>query len=248
MPADTSAPAAAEPRDQAPRSLLRRDVGKPFGRRELFEVLAVILTGILNIAPLERIGIPQAAFIVVVTVAWGLYIASRLRRDGRRQLAEWGITARNFGSAMVATSVFGVLSIGALAILAGPILDHEMFGLYPRMLIMAAGYPIWGLVQQLIVQGIVAGNLSRLLDRPWMSPTLIVAICGGLFGLAHATGAGHDWKLVLATAVMGLIFTPIFLRWRNIWPLALWHGWLGAFMYTWIMQQNPLNDIFVTLN
>jgi uncharacterized protein len=37
-----------------------------------------------------------------------------------------------------------------------------------------------------------------------------------------------------STFVLGAAFTLIDLRWRNIWPLGLWHGWLGVFFYRWV--------------
>ena len=49
--------------------------------------------------------------------------------------------------------------------------------------------------------------------------------------------------LVLATALLGLVFTPIYLRWRNLWPLGLYHGWLGALCYFWVIGRDPLLEI-----
>jgi hypothetical protein len=40
-----------------------------------------------------------------------------------------------------------------------------------------------------------------------------------------------DMTLAGATLVLGAAFALIYLRWRNTWPLALYHGWLGVFFY-----------------
>ena len=96
-------------------------------------------------------------------------------------------------------------------------------------------YPVWGLTQQLLVQGVLVRNLSKvpaLRRHPW-APVL----AGGLlFGLVH-------WpfpELMVATAVMGTLFGFIWLRHRNLWPLGLWHGWLGAVFFLWFMDKDPM--------
>ena len=99
-------------------------------------------------------------------------------------------------------------------------------------------YPIWGVVQQLLVQGMVAANLS---DAPGGlgSPYAVTPIAAVLFGAVHVP----NWKLTAATFAMGLAFTPLYLRHRNLWPLGLYHGWLGALFYVWVLDRNPWRDI-----
>ena len=45
--------------------------------------------------------------------------------------------------------------------------------------------------------------------------------------------------LVVATGLMGAVYVYLFQRWRNLWPLALCHGWLGSFFYPWVLDENP---------
>ena len=103
------------------------------------------------------------------------------------------------------------------------------------LLVLAVTYPLWGLAQQLLVQGLVVGNLAklpRLAQRPW-----IAACVGGLlFGAVH-------WpfpELMVATTLMGTVFGLIYLRYRNLWPLGLAHGWLGALFFLWVMDKDPV--------
>jgi membrane protease YdiL (CAAX protease family) len=68
-------------------------------------------------------------------------------------------------------------------------------------------YPVWGLFQQLMVQGIVARPLA-LGIRPVVSRPIAVVLASLLFGAVHPP----DITLLAATAIMGLAFTPLYLR------------------------------------
>src|SRR5262249_19674259 len=103
-----------------------------------------------------------------------------------------------------------------------------------HMWILALLYPVWGLVQQLLVQAMVVRNLTPVLSLP-----LVVAIAAVLFGLVHLP----DMELALATALLGGIFTLIFTRWRNVWALGICHGLLGVFFYFWVLGRDPWLEI-----
>lgn len=48
-----------------------------------------------------------------------------------------------------------------------------------------------------------------------------------------------SWKLAAGTFGLGLAYTPLYLHHRNLWPLGLYHGWLGVFYYFWVLERNP---------
>jgi membrane protease YdiL (CAAX protease family) len=100
-------------------------------------------------------------------------------------------------------------------------------------------YPVWGLFQQLLVQGIVVRPLA-LGVTPVVSPATAIALSAALFGAVHLP----DTTLAAATAVMGLVFTPFYLRWNNLWPLGLFHGWLGVTFYFWCLGRDPWAEFF----
>src|SRR5262249_24483514 len=112
-----------------------------------------------------------------------------------------------------------------------------------RMLVLLGLYPVWGLVQQLLVQGIFvrpvtaagAGVLKKL------SVTVLAAL---LFAAVHLP----DVKLAAATCLIGAVFTTIYIRWRNLWPLGLYHGWLGVFFYYWVLGRDPCSEMFGHMN
>ena len=51
-----------------------------------------------------------------------------------------------------------------------------------------------------------------------------------------------NWELTAGTFGLGFAYTPLYLR--NLWPLGLYHGWLGVFFYFWVLGDNPWKNMF----
>lgn len=185
--------------------------------RRRAEIFAVLATAAAHLSCLV-LPIPRQIFIPVVVAAWGAYAISR-----------GGISNENFGAAWRPLAIFGVVSACAMAVVGG-LLGN--FTLNWHLWVALAIYPIWGIIQQYLVQDIVARNLKDL-DYGLVSVTLMTA---GLFGLIHLPFG----VLMAATFVLGLVFTPHYLKYRNVIALGLWHGWLGTFLYFWILGRDPL--------
>ena len=100
------------------------------------------------------------------------------------------------------------------------------------LLLLVVLYPVWGVAQQFLLQSIFADNLQKLgplQDRPW----LVALSTSMLFGAIH-------WPypaLMVTTALMGLVFTPLFFRHRQVWTLGVLHGVLGGLFYCWVLGQ-----------
>lgn len=208
------------------------------------EVFAVIATAIAFQIAVHVLGL-HAPFVVVASIGWIGYVALRVREDPRR-LQRWGFGRARLRPALLATTAFAVLALVLLAVFAA---SRERLVVRPALLPTLLFYPIWGLVQQTLVQVFVARNLRRAQARTWAGAPerpsgaaprgTVVAVCALLFALVHAP----DLPLVVATGAMGAAFTAIYLRWSNLWPLGLWHGWLGAFFYAWALDRYPLVEM-----
>jgi membrane protease YdiL (CAAX protease family) len=81
------------------------------------------------------------------------------------------------------------------------------------------GYAIWSLFQQVLLQDYFLARLLRLLGRPVRAALAAAAI----FSLAHLPSP----ILTMVTFVWGLAACLLFLRYRNLYPLALAHAILG---------------------
>ena len=203
--------------------------------RPLFESLAVFATGVLHLLFRELIGFP-IIIVVLACIGFTGYVASLVRRD-RSIVARWGFRLEGFSETLAASSVVALLGVVAMAAIGAA---RGRLALHWHMLPLALLYPIWGLVQQFMIQGLVVANLAGAVR----SRAVITLIAAALFGLVHLP----DLELSAATFLLGLAFSAIYLRWQNLWPLGLYHGWLGVLLYFLVLGRDPWVDIFRRAN
>ena len=194
------------------------------------ELAALLLTG-ASFLVFENIFDAKLPFLAAVIPAWILYAARRLARTSG--LAEvWGLGKKGFAEA--SGEAAGWLAVGV----GGLLVYRLLLGwrpLPPGAPLVFLVYPLWALAQQFALQALVAGNLDRLgAPRGWA-----IAVTAALFGLAHLP----DWPLVGLCASAGAVWTALFLRTRNLWPLAVCHAWLGALAYYWILERDPWREL-----
>lgn len=80
-------------------------------------------------------------------------------------------------------------------------------------------YAIWSGVQQFLLQCFFLSRLLRLLPKPRQA----AFAAAGLFALAHLPNP----VLAVLTVVWGSVACLVFLRYRNLYPLAIAHAVLG---------------------
>lgn len=189
-------------------------------RRRHLEILAVLATAAGHLA-CHVLPIPRLLFISVVVLGWVLYAVTRGDFENRDFAAAWRPLAW-FGG-------ISILVMAAIGLVMGT------FTLHWHLFAALALYPLWGVIQQYLIQTLIAGNLA---EKGWSVP-VITGVTAALFGLIHLPFA----VLMVATFLLGLVFTPHYLRYRNLWVLGLWHGWLGSFLYFWVLGQDPLSAL-----
>ena len=200
-------------------------------RRERGELIAAVATGLLHPFFLEVLDI-KVVFVFGAVIGWGSYLIVRLRRYPSL-LQTWGFRRaglRESSRAAGAVLVLGLAAITLIAAIRGTLSFHW------HILPLLVAYPVWGVIQHFLLQALVA----RPLATRWPSRTLVVLFVSVLFALVH----WPDPFLMGATLLLALCFTPIYLRWRNLWPLGFVHGWLGAFAYYLVLGRDPWADLF----
>jgi hypothetical protein len=95
---------------------------------------------------------------------------------------------------------------------------HPLHGATP-VPVHAAGYIVWALMQQFILQSYFLLRLLRLLP----GKAIPVAVATIIFAVAHLPNP----ILTPITLVWGVISCLLFLRYRNIYALGLAHGIMG---------------------
>jgi len=203
-------------------------------RRAALELAAVVATGGLHLL-FESVLHAKAAFIAAAGIGWCSYLVWRARREPD-VLRVWGFRRDNLAPALRRAALASVPCAAFLLCLTA-ILGHEI-PLVPLAWMLAL-YPFWGLVQQFLLQAIVASNIARVAGRKL--PAVLIAAT--LFGVVHAP----DWALCGLTFGVGLIFIPLWFWTPNILPLGLFHGWLGALAYLGVLGRDPWAEILKEL-
>lgn len=116
--------------------------------------------------------------------------------------------------------VFAALAFAAAAIVAAVQLHTLRSPISARSWLMTfGGYTLWSFVQQFLLQGYFLFRLLRLLPRPERA----VLVAAGIFAAAHVPNP----VLTPITLIWGLVACIVFLRYRNVYPLAIAHAILG---------------------
>jgi len=77
-----------------------------------------------------------------------------------------------------------------------------------------------GYYEEVLARGLILDRCRVLFQARW--PAVVVSSL--LFGLGHAY---QGWFGVLQTALIGMVFAALVLRWGRLWPVILAHGLLN---------------------
>lgn len=195
------------------------------------EVFAVVATGLLYYV-FKYLG-ARSVFIITAVCFWLVFIYNHAKNDSTA-MDNWGFRGKNLSRCFLTATL---LSVPILVTMAGFASSRGKLTFPAHAWILLALYPIWGIIQQFLVQALVVRNLAR--SSLALSPASIVLIGATVFAMAHL----NNLRLLLGTFGLGLVFVPLYLRYRNLWPLGLYHGWLGTFFYFWILHRDPWSKL-----
>ena len=226
-----------------PIKLLTSDEGPSFGKvsggwydlrsgsTSWLEVFAVIATGLLYYV--FKYVEARSVFIITAVCFWIVFIYYRASND-LTVMAKWGFRCKNLSRCFLMATL---LAVPILFLMAGFAASHGKLSFPAHVWILLALYPIWGIIQQFLIQALVVRNVAR--SGLALSPAAIVLIGATLFAMAHL----NNLRLLPATFCLGLVFVPLYLRYRNLWPLGLYHGWLGTLFYFWVLGHDPWSKL-----
>lgn len=199
--------------------------------RDAMVDLAIVLSVVVGYGAAEAFGVEKRWTFAAEAMALAGY-AWMVRRRGRETWRDFGLRIDNFGECagpIGAWTALGAAVIAAWAWIAGGSLWRS------DMAILLPLYPLYGVVQQLVFQGVFHRRLMELGRRGWMS----VGCTAVLFSLVHV----GDWRLVGLTLVAGVVWSALYERYPNVWLLGLSHGFLAALAYPWLLGSQPLSRI-----
>jgi uncharacterized protein len=203
-------------------------------RSKRAEIVAVVLTCIGKFVFMDWLDL-RLLFVSVAVIAWTFYIIYRYRQEPGI-LKHWGFRRDNLG-----VVVRMVLPFVALALVSFVVVGFAQgtINLTWHILPILITYPLWGIIQQFLLVGLVVGNLQEL-HKPALKRPVIVLLCAVLFAAVHYPNA---W-LIAGTFVLALFYGYVHLRERNLYVLGVLHGWLGALFYYMVVGRDPFQEIF----
>lgn len=119
-----------------------------------------------------------------------------------------------------------VMLIAGAALVAGALLHTFRPISLHTVLVILAGYCLWGLFQQYVLNGYFTNRFMQAMHGPaarWTVP-LLSGLC---FAGAHAL----NWYLMAVTFVAGTLSAMIYVRQRNLFFLGVAHGIVGTVLF-----------------
>ena len=157
---------------------------------------------------------PAQPVLYWVAFAW-IAVTAILRR---KELDTHGLGARGLLPSLWVVGVAVVIAAAGIAVARYLHTLHPLYGPLP-VITHVWGYALWALMQQFILQIYVLTRLLRL----GLSRYPAIALSASLFAIAHIPNP----LLVALTLVWGTVSCTLFLRYRNLYTLAVAHGILG---------------------
>jgi membrane protease YdiL (CAAX protease family) len=181
----------------------------------LAEVVAVFALMLVYIWGIRQFCVPITVMILGLTLA-----SNAVRGEGCRHL---GFCWNNFawGARKLGPAVFGIALL-----LAGGLVRHTLRDVSLRTAVVGfLIYCVWGLFQQYLLNGFFLNRMVEMaggIASHWLLLPLAL-----VFSLIHAP----NWFLMAVTLPAGYLSGFVYLRYRNLFVLALSHALLGCLLY-----------------
>lgn len=202
-------------------------------RKNWFVIIAVVITGMLKFILADWLDL-RVFYITAACLFWLVFILIKYKKD-HRILKNWGFQKHNLKPSLLFLLPFVLTGLAGIIIYG--ILFNASF-LNWHILPVFALYPAWGLIQQFIVAGLVAGNLKTIAAGK-LSDLQIILIISLLFAIVHSPSI----PLMAYTFVMEFIFLHAYFKYKNLWPLGLYHGWISGLFIFLVLKRDLWNEL-----
>lgn len=223
---------------------------RPSWRERVFEVMVSLVLALLFVFKVLQ---PEWVFITlyaVLCIGWATF---EWYRHGVDIFWIWGL--RFTGRAVLWSFVLpGLFSFGAtVVIVVSCITLDKDISVNWHFWLLAGLYPFWGVLQQLLLQGIFTRDLNWCFTcsdertvgerADWRGVFMALCVCL-LSALVFALLHWPDMWLMGGTGILGLPWALFFLYQRSILPLGIFQGLLGTVYCFWFLQWDPIESTF----
>ncbi|MCF8231647.1 MAG: hypothetical protein K9J27_05600 [Bacteroidales bacterium] len=197
------------------------------------EILALVITGALKFIVMDWLDF-RTLYIVTACLFWFGFIYKRYKEDPR-VLQRWGFRKRNLKKSFLIILPFALVAIAGIVLYG---FETEAAMMNWHILPILVFYPVWGLFQQFMIAGLLAGNLVQLPEIK-LTDRQVILLTALLFALVHFPSI----FLMGYVFVMEAVFLSIYFQWGNIWPLGLYHGWVSSFFLFIVLGRDLLIEL-----
>lgn len=174
-------------------------------------------------------------YITGISIFWLSYVVIQVRKVPRVGF-RWGFHRNHLKETFVFLSlptIAAILSSVVYGMLTGRAIIS--WHILPILLL----YPLWGIVQQFLMLGILYNNLSDMFGSR-LNRYVLIIIVSLLFSAIHYP----DLFLMILTFGMEIVFITVYLRWRNLWAIGIVHGWIATFALFFVQERDLWAELF----
>lgn len=204
-------------------------------KEKWLQITAVVITGSMKFILVDWLAL-RAVYIVGACLFWFIFIRNKFK-DDHSIIKKWGFQKQNLRQSF--WLLFPIALTVSTGILIYGLIFHASF-LNWHIIPIFIFYPLWGIIQQFIVVGLVAGNLKAL-TKVKITEWQIVFLVSFLFAMVHYP----DITLMIYAFVMELIFIVVYFKYQNLWTLGLYHGWVSSFFLFFILERDLWDELLV---
>ena len=203
-------------------------------RKRWLEILAVVLTGAMKYVLMDWLEW-RAFYIGAACLFWSGFIYKRYREDNSI-LKRWGFRKGDFKPAFLLLLPFA-LGITAAIIWYG--IAYNATFLNWHIIPIFLFYPAWGLIQQFMMIPLIAENL-RTISSLNLKNFQIILLTSLLFALVHYP----SFPLMVFAFFMEAGFISAYFKWKNLWALGLYHGWIASLLLFFVMGRDLWSELW----
>ncbi|MFO8235221.1 MAG: hypothetical protein R6U04_07450 [Bacteroidales bacterium] len=202
------------------------------------EILAVVITGILKFVLMDWLGL-RLFYILGISIFWVFFIYKQHKKYPSI-LNEWGFKKENFVKSFLFLLPFAVVLISGI-LLYGVIVNAEFMNWHIIPIFVL--YPVWGIIQQFMMVGIIAKSLSYISKENYQQWYVII-FTSLIFALVHYPSI----PLMIFAFVLEINFIWVYFKWPNLWSLGLFHGWIGGLFLFFVLKRDLWNELWLIFN
>jgi len=176
----------------------------------------------------------RGVFIAGVGLFWLGYIV--LQTKTTNQLQIWGFKASGFKQTMLFLAPFVLISMMVSMVYAN--FHNKLFFTWHLLPILFL-YPLWGIIQQFLMLGIISQNVHTLFNKR-VNRYVIILIVSALFSIIHYP----NYFLMIFSFFLEIVFITVYFTWKNLWAIGIAHGWIATFILFYILERNLWLELF----